>query len=145
VDSPQRRTRRQALGDHLAEREWSFEELRAVFSIPVHLLEDDLQHLERSLRRLERPGAGAELGAAGEGVDLSRLHQKPLVVVGGGGELGRQAVVEPAPRTIEPALVPERQQLVDQVRAQRVHVNRSRHARGTITMRLRRAVASRRP
>jgi predicted Zn-ribbon and HTH transcriptional regulator len=51
VDSPQRRTRRQALGDHLAEREWAFEELRAAFSIPVHLLEDDLRHLDRSLRR----------------------------------------------------------------------------------------------
>lgn len=51
MDSPQRRTRRQAVGDHLAEREWSFEELRAMFAIPVHLLEDDLRHLERSLRR----------------------------------------------------------------------------------------------
>ncbi len=53
MDSPQRRTRRQALGDHLAEREWSFEELRSTFAIPVHLLEDDLRHLERSLRRTD--------------------------------------------------------------------------------------------
>jgi len=51
MDSPQRRTRRQALGDLLAEREWSFEELRAKLAIPIHLLEDDLRHLDRSLRR----------------------------------------------------------------------------------------------
>jgi len=51
LDSTRRRTRRQALADELAGREWAFEEIRAVFSIPVHLLEDDLRHLERSLRR----------------------------------------------------------------------------------------------
>jgi predicted Zn-ribbon and HTH transcriptional regulator len=51
VDAPQRRTRRQAIADLLAEREWSFEELRAELTIPIHLLEDDLKHLERSLRR----------------------------------------------------------------------------------------------
>jgi hypothetical protein len=51
MEPPQRRTRRQALGDLLAEREWSYEEIRAKLSIPIHVLEDDLHHLERSLRR----------------------------------------------------------------------------------------------
>ena len=35
----------------LQEEELSFEELRREFEIPVAVLEDDLRHLERSLRR----------------------------------------------------------------------------------------------
>ena len=50
-DPPKRQTRRQALHEMLAERSWSFDALRAELRIPIHLLEDDLRHLERSLRR----------------------------------------------------------------------------------------------
>jgi predicted Zn-ribbon and HTH transcriptional regulator len=51
---PKRRTRRQALGDLLAQRQWTFDELRVTLAIPIHLLEDDLRHLDRSLRRGRR-------------------------------------------------------------------------------------------
>ena len=46
-----RRTRRQQIGELLAQRPWSFEELRGELAVSVHTLEDDLQHLERSLHR----------------------------------------------------------------------------------------------
>lgn len=52
-EPPKRKTRRQALRAMLADRTWSFEALRSELRIPIHLLEDDLQHLERSLRRSE--------------------------------------------------------------------------------------------
>jgi predicted Zn-ribbon and HTH transcriptional regulator len=49
-----RRTRRQEVAELLTGRPWSFEELRAALAVSVHTLEDDLQHLERSLRRGDR-------------------------------------------------------------------------------------------
>jgi predicted Zn-ribbon and HTH transcriptional regulator len=49
-----RGTRRQQIGELLAQRAWGFEELRAALAVSVHTLEDDLQHLERSLRRGDR-------------------------------------------------------------------------------------------
>lgn len=45
------RTRRQTLRDLLAREERSFETLRQELQLPVHVLEEDLHHLERSLRR----------------------------------------------------------------------------------------------
>jgi predicted Zn-ribbon and HTH transcriptional regulator len=48
------RTRRQELAELLTCREWSFEELRGELAMSVRLLEDDLHHLERSLRHGER-------------------------------------------------------------------------------------------
>jgi len=53
-DFPPKRTRRQELAELLACREWSFEELRSALSMSVRLLEDDLHHVDRSLRRGDR-------------------------------------------------------------------------------------------
>ena len=53
-DPPSKRTRRQELAEFLAGREWSFEELRSELAMSVRLLEDDLHHLDRSLRRGDR-------------------------------------------------------------------------------------------
>jgi predicted Zn-ribbon and HTH transcriptional regulator len=53
-DFPSNRTRRQELAELLTGREWSFEELRGALSMSVRLLEDDLHHLDRSLRRGDR-------------------------------------------------------------------------------------------
>jgi len=49
-----RRTRRQELRELLAEQQWSFEELRGELGMSVRLLEDDLHHLDRSLRHGNR-------------------------------------------------------------------------------------------
>jgi predicted Zn-ribbon and HTH transcriptional regulator len=49
-----KRTRRQELAELLACREWSFEEIRGELSMSVRLLEEDLHHVERSLRRGDR-------------------------------------------------------------------------------------------
>lgn len=43
-------TRRQRIAELLAEAEWTFEGLRRELEVPVRLLEDDLQHVERSVR-----------------------------------------------------------------------------------------------
>ena len=48
------RTRRQELSELLDERQWSFEELRGELAMSVRLLEDDLHHLDRSLRHGDR-------------------------------------------------------------------------------------------
>jgi predicted Zn-ribbon and HTH transcriptional regulator len=48
------RTRRQSLMDLLNERELSFEELRGELAASVRLLEDDLKHVDRSLRHGDR-------------------------------------------------------------------------------------------
>ena len=53
-DFPLKRTRRQELAEILTSREWSFEELRSALSMSVRLLEDDLHHVDRSLRRGDR-------------------------------------------------------------------------------------------
>jgi predicted Zn-ribbon and HTH transcriptional regulator len=53
-DPPTKRTRRQELAELLSCREWSFEELRSALSMSVRLLEDDLHHLNRSLRHGDR-------------------------------------------------------------------------------------------
>jgi predicted Zn-ribbon and HTH transcriptional regulator len=53
-DPPRNRTRRQEIAALLACREWSFEELRDALSMSVRLLEDDLHHVNRSLRRGDR-------------------------------------------------------------------------------------------
>jgi len=53
-DPSPNRTRRQELAELLTLREWSFEELRSALSMSVRLLEDDLHHLDRSLRRGDR-------------------------------------------------------------------------------------------
>jgi len=47
-------TRRQDIAARLSERDWSFDELRLELRCAVHSLEDDLRHVERSLRRGER-------------------------------------------------------------------------------------------
>jgi predicted Zn-ribbon and HTH transcriptional regulator len=53
-DFPSNRTRRQELTELLGCREWSFEKLRRALSMSVRLLEDDLHHVDRSLRRGDR-------------------------------------------------------------------------------------------
>jgi transcriptional regulator len=57
-------TRRQRIAELLAEGEWTFEQLRRELEMPVHLLEDDLHHVERSARGRGQGGAG-------------RLHVEP--------------------------------------------------------------------
>ena len=47
-------TRRQEIAELLEEREWSFEALRHELQASVRLLEDDLHHVERSLRHSDR-------------------------------------------------------------------------------------------
>ncbi len=47
-------TRRQELIERLSEREYGFEELCSQLGVAVRLLEEDLRHVERSLRRSER-------------------------------------------------------------------------------------------
>ena len=47
-------TRRQELIALLERCEWSFEDLRRELQAPVREFEDDLRHVERSLRRGER-------------------------------------------------------------------------------------------
>ncbi|HEX9943402.1 MAG TPA: transcriptional regulator [Thermoanaerobaculia bacterium] len=44
-------TLRQRIAELLREGEWGFEELRRELEAPARLLEDDLRHIERSLRR----------------------------------------------------------------------------------------------
>jgi len=60
-------TRRQSLLQLLVERELSFEELRTELAASVRLLEDDLKHVDRSLRHGDRrlcvtPAACADCG-----------------------------------------------------------------------------------
>jgi len=55
VDDPDRSeassTSRQRLGELLREGEWGFEELRRELEAPARALEEDLRHVERSLKR----------------------------------------------------------------------------------------------
>lgn len=44
-------TLRQRIVSYLSQREWSFEELRRHLEISVRGLDDELRHVERSLRR----------------------------------------------------------------------------------------------
>jgi predicted Zn-ribbon and HTH transcriptional regulator len=60
-------TRRQEITRMLAERSWSFEGLRHALQVSVKTLDDDLCHVERSVRRSPR-----------------RLHVKPAECVGCG-------------------------------------------------------------
>lgn len=60
-------TRRQSLLQLLVERELSFDELRTELAASVRLLEDDLRHVERSLRHGQQrlrvtPAACADCG-----------------------------------------------------------------------------------
>jgi predicted Zn-ribbon and HTH transcriptional regulator len=45
-----RRTRRQQIVERLAESEWEFDDLRHEFGLTVKVLEEDLRHIERSVR-----------------------------------------------------------------------------------------------
>jgi predicted Zn-ribbon and HTH transcriptional regulator len=47
-------TRRQEIVQRLGEGEWSFEGLRHALQVSVRTLEDDLRHVERSVRRSPR-------------------------------------------------------------------------------------------
>jgi predicted Zn-ribbon and HTH transcriptional regulator len=55
VDDPDRQeataTLRQRLGELLREGEWGFEDLRRELEAPARVLEEDLRHVERSLKR----------------------------------------------------------------------------------------------
>jgi hypothetical protein len=55
VDDPDRQeataTPRQRLGELLREGEWGFEDLRRELEVPARVLEEDLRHVERSLKR----------------------------------------------------------------------------------------------
>jgi len=44
------RTRRQQIVERLAEGEWEFDDLRRDFGLTVKVLEEDLRHIERSVR-----------------------------------------------------------------------------------------------
>jgi predicted Zn-ribbon and HTH transcriptional regulator len=44
------RTRRQQIVELLAESEWEFDPLRREFGLTVKVLEEDLRHIERSVR-----------------------------------------------------------------------------------------------
>ena len=44
-------TLRQRIADLLEAGEWGFEELRRELEVPARVLEEDLRHVERSLRR----------------------------------------------------------------------------------------------
>jgi len=44
------RTRRQQIVERLAEGEWEFDDLRHDFGLTVKVLEEDLSHIERSVR-----------------------------------------------------------------------------------------------
>jgi len=44
------RTRRQLIVERLIEDEWEFDDLRHEFSLTVKVLEEDLSHIERSVR-----------------------------------------------------------------------------------------------
>jgi predicted Zn-ribbon and HTH transcriptional regulator len=72
-------TRRQELIDLLSEREYSFEELRHELQAGVRDLEDDLRHVERSLRREKRrlvttPPSCSACGFAFRGRAPKRFH-----------------------------------------------------------------------
>ncbi len=43
-------TRRQQIVGRLVEREWEFDDLRREFALTVKVLEEDLRHIERSVR-----------------------------------------------------------------------------------------------
>jgi predicted Zn-ribbon and HTH transcriptional regulator len=43
-------TRRQQIIERLADGEWEFDELRREFGLTVKVLEEDLRHIERSVR-----------------------------------------------------------------------------------------------
>ncbi len=43
-------TRRQQIVDRLAQSEWEFDDLRREFCLTVKVLEEDLRHIERSVR-----------------------------------------------------------------------------------------------
>ena len=44
------RTRRQRIAEQLVESEWEFDDLRREFGLTVQVLEEDLRHIERSVR-----------------------------------------------------------------------------------------------
>jgi predicted Zn-ribbon and HTH transcriptional regulator len=44
------KTRRQEIIDRLTENEWEFDELRREFGLTVKILEEDLRHIDRSVR-----------------------------------------------------------------------------------------------
>lgn len=72
-------TRRQELTELLSEREYSFEELRHELQAGVRELEDDLRHVERSLRRDQRrlvtaPPECSECGFAFQRRAPKRFH-----------------------------------------------------------------------
>lgn len=72
------RTRRQQIVEFLALREWSFEELRHELGVTVNVLEEDLHHIERSVR------------ASGK-----RLHLRPASCVGCGFDFTKKALHPP--------------------------------------------------
>jgi predicted Zn-ribbon and HTH transcriptional regulator len=45
-----KRTRRQQIVERLAANEWEFDDLRHEFGLTVKVLEEDLNHIERSVR-----------------------------------------------------------------------------------------------
>lgn len=45
-----KRTRRQQIVERLAANEWEFDDLRHEFGLTVKVLEEDLRHIERSVR-----------------------------------------------------------------------------------------------
>lgn len=50
VTGPSEPTRRQRIAALLRESEWGFDELRRELELPVHVLAEDLAHIERSVR-----------------------------------------------------------------------------------------------
>jgi len=50
VTEPAEPTRRQRITALLREGEWGFDALRRELELPVHVLEEDLRHIDRSVR-----------------------------------------------------------------------------------------------
>ena len=60
-------TKRQELAELLEMGEWTFEQLRRELAVPVRRLEDDLKHVEKSLRAGGRRLAATEARCSGCG------------------------------------------------------------------------------
>ena len=72
-------TRRQEIVQRLGEGEWSFEGLRQALQVSVRTLEDDLRHVERSVRRGPRklrvaPARCADCGFVFRGREPKHWH-----------------------------------------------------------------------
>jgi hypothetical protein len=85
----------------------------------VHAIAEALEKRDAVGRELERARAGAEPGRLAERVDLARLHQQALVVLGQRTPVAVEAVVEAAEAPVDAALRPVGNELPEQVALER--------------------------